>query len=481
MALRTVGVSCLYTIVSRKFRFSLGVGLIVPNEANSLLCNQAQTPRRLRILVLAEIANPDMVSVPLVAWSIAEALFRVADVHVVTHVRNRDAIAKQGWLEGKDFTTIDTETLVRGIFRAARLLGASDQRGWTIFQALAPIGCVAFEHAAWRAFRVPLKAGRYDLVHRLTPMSPTTPSILAPRLKALGIPLVVGPLNGGLPWPPGFADRMHQEREGLSRLRGLHRYLPGYRATRRDAAALLAGSSHTLGEIPIAAHARSFYLPENGIDPRRFGKRRTRRASAPLRGAFVGRLVPYKCADILIRASADLLRSGALTLEVIGDGPQRCMLRTLIDDLGVAHGVTLHGDVAHARVQDLLVDCDFLACPSIREFGGGVVLEAMALGVAPVVADYGGPRELVDAASGIRVPFTGPNDLLENWRAALAALVAAPAQLDRIGAAAADRVAALFTWDRKAEQLLRVYDWIAAGGARPDLMAPAPSATAVTG
>jgi len=426
--------------------------------------------RRIRVLLLAEVANPEMVSVPLVAWSIAEALSHVADVHLVTHIRNRDAIARQGWAEGSAFATIDTEALVQGLFRAARALGASDERGWTIFQALAPIGCLAFERAVWKRYRPALAAGAFDVVHRLTPMSPTTPSILGARLKALGVPMVVGPFNGGLPWPARFTARMHQEREGLSRLRGAHRWLPGYRSMRRNAAALLAGSLFTLGEIPAYARKHSFYLPENGIDPTRFGKSRERRAHVPLRGAFVGRLVPYKCADVLIRASAALIRAGMLTLDIVGDGPERDAVRALVDSLGIAQGVTLHGAVAHADVQDILVACDFLACPSIREFGGGVVLEAMALGVTPIVADYGGPTELVAAGCGIRVPFTGPEDLEEGFGDALRALIAAPETLDTIGAAARRRVANLFTWQHKATQVMAVYRWVLEGGARPTLL-----------
>ncbi|MCM8731656.1 glycosyltransferase family 4 protein [Hephaestia sp. GCM10023244] len=434
------------------------------------------TPRH-RILLLAEVAHPEMVSVPLIGWSLSDALARHADVHLVTHSRNADAIARQGWREGPDFTTIDTERLVRRLQRLAAMVGASDNRGWTIHQMLAPFGCRAFEGAAWQRFRPALEAGAFDIVHRLTPMSPTTPSILGPRLRRLGIPFVVGPWNGGLPWPPGFTDRMHREREGLSRLRGLHTLLPGYRSMRANAAAIFAGSRHTLSEIPAYARRASFYLPENAIDPTRFGKRRTRRAALPLRGAFVGRLVPYKCADILILAAADLLRAGALHLDIIGDGPERTAIAALVAELDVGDAVTLHGEIAHRRVQDVLVDCDFLACPSVREFGGGVVLEAMALGVAPIVADYGGPAELIDPHSGIAIPFTGPDDLRETMRAALAAVARDPARLDRLGDAAAARVAALFTWDRKAAQIVRVYDWIRTGGAKPDLLvAPDPAA-----
>ena len=52
------------------------------------------------ILIVAEAANPDWISVPLVGWSYARALREKFDVHVVTHVRNRDAILAAGWGRG---------------------------------------------------------------------------------------------------------------------------------------------------------------------------------------------------------------------------------------------------------------------------------------------------------------------------------------------------------------------------------------------
>lgn len=420
-----------------------------------------------RVLVIAEAANPEWASVPLVGWSLASALRRVADVHIVSQIRNRGAILRAGLREGIDFTAIDSERVARPVWAVASALRMGEGKGWTMLQALGVLSHAYFERRIWQSFGPRLLAGEFDIVHRVTPLSPTVPSPIAARCRAAGIPFVLGPLNGGVPWPAGFDETRRREREWLSYVRGAYRLMPGRQAT-LGADAILAGSRHTLSEIPAAHRSRCIYLPENGIDPERFS-RVAAPEPGPLRACFIGRMVPYKGPDMLLEAAAPLLRAGAMTLEMIGAGPMLAELKATVAAEGLSEAVTFHGWLPHTAVQDVAVRCGLLAFPSIREFGGGVVLEAMALGLAPLVVDYAGPGELVGPGTGFKVPVGRRADIIARFRAELARLATHPDEVAAAGVAARGRVTADFTWACKAAQLREVYDWVlGARPARPD-------------
>jgi glycosyltransferase involved in cell wall biosynthesis len=262
--------------------------------------------------------------------------------------------------------------------------------------------------------------------------------------------------------------------------------MPGYRDTRRHAAAIICGSRATLDDLARSERSRAVYVPENGVDadlfrPCRNGAtspapalltsnasaaaaEKTRRA---VRLAFVGRLVPVKGVDMLIEACAPLMRQGELELDIIGDGEEKAVLHRLAQTLGVAQRVTFAGWIAHRDLPQRLRKSSILGFPSVRDFGGGVVLEAMASGLAPVVADFGGPAELVTADTGIKVPLAPRGQYVLGLRGAIERLVHQPDLTRAIGDNARRRVLERFTWQAKARQMLDVYRWVLGGRAKP--------------
>jgi glycosyltransferase involved in cell wall biosynthesis len=418
------------------------------------------------VLLIAEAANPEWASVPLVGWSHARALAGVADVHLVTQIRNREAILRAGLVEGHDFTAIDSEAVAKRLYNLSVKLRGGESTGWTTGTALSSLSYYYFEHVLWQTFGKRIRAKEFDVVHRLTPLSPTAPSIIAAKCRGAGVPFMLGPLNGGVPWPKEFQTARRKEREWLSYLRSAYRLLPGYASTRRNAAAIIMASMDTRAQLPERYQAKCVYIPENAIDPDRFTVQVERPIERPLRVAFVGRLVPYKGADMLLEAAAPLVRTGRVVVDILGDGPEMESLRSFVNREDLASGIRLDGWVEHSKLQYRLCESDVFAFPSIREFGGGVVLEAMALGLVPIVADYAGPRELVSQTTGYRVPL-GPRDvLIQRFRDVLSRLADDPSEIREMGQRARARVFSKFTWNAKARQVLEVYRWVM--GERPD-------------
>src|SRR6185312_13188753 len=315
------------------------------------------------------------------------------------------------------------------------------------------------EHLVWKQFGDAIRRHEYDIVHRITPLSPTTPSIIARRCALSSTPFVLGPLNGGVPWPKHFDAARRREREWLSYFRAAYKLLPAYRSTLSSSAAILAGSLSTLDSIPSRLHGKCIYLPENAVDLSRFSHGGGDFPPGPLRACFVGRLVPYKGPDMLIEAIAPLAREGRILLDVYGDGPLMPELRQLVDKHQISSRVTLHGWITHQELQSRMRQSQLFLFPSVREFGGGVVLEAMSLGIVPVVVDYAGPGELVTDDVGYKIPLGTRVEIVERLRSLVRDLTQRSAELQVKSLAARQRVHDLFTWEVKARQVTEVYRW----------------------
>src|SRR3984957_16039420 len=282
---------------------------------------------RLRVLLLGPDCHPERVSIPRVTYCHAAALAQLHDVTLVA----RSSVEHDLRRANAPFRAIEVvrtpllDEISSWVFR--RILKSNPES-----QARTALGYpfhLAFEWLAWRQLRSRIFAGDFDVVLRLVPMSPVLPSPFAFFLRNGPIPIVIGPLNGGLPWPPGFSQ-LENQKEWVSNLRNLYRYLPFARSTYRNAAAILAASSQTYAEF-AAYRDKLFFVPENGIAGSQcFGNPRSAEPARKLELLFVGGLVPRKACDLALRAAAPLLRSGQARFTGVGDGLGRKPLEELV-------------------------------------------------------------------------------------------------------------------------------------------------------
>lgn len=409
----------------------------------------------MRVLLLADACNPDWPSLPAVGYKMARAIANYTDVVVATQIRNKPNIERQG-LGKAQVIYLDTEKIAAPLYKLATKLRGGADFAWTLQIAMDYPSYLAFEWFAWQHFRQDLQDGYFNLVHRLTPMSPTLPSLIA---SLSPVPFLLGPLNGNLPWPREFRQEQQREREWLSHFRKAYKILPYHRTTYNRSSGILAAFEHTIADLPDPVKSKTINFPEVGIDPELFAMP-NREKKQHLTVLFVGRLVPYKLPEVVVRAFANssLLRQHKLL--IVGEGPERSRLAHLIIKFNLSDCVELIGQKTQAEVGNLMRQADIFAFPSIRELGAGVVVEAMACGMACVVVDYGGTATLIDSERGIKVPMGNLEHLVREFTKELEKLVTHPESVHNFGLAAHKHAMTYYTWDVKAKKILEVYNWL---------------------
>jgi len=118
---------------------------------------------------------------------------------------------------------------------------------------------------------------------------------------------------------------------------------------------------------------------------------------------FVGRLVPRKGVDILLRALPQVLRETEVKLVLAGSGNQH-EYQHLAQALGIPDKLCFLGRVPDDTLRLLYSSCDLFVLPSRLEGLGIVVLEAMAAGKPIIATSVGGIPELIESGqNGILV------------------------------------------------------------------------------
>lgn len=350
---------------------------------------------------------------------------------------------------------IDSDLIERPIHKLSSFLQRDKEKSLTLRVGLTSVGYLYFEHLVWKKFKHKLHDGEYDIVHRLSPMSPTTPSFLAKRCP---IPFILGPILGGLKWPRQFRAEMHREGEWLNYFRPAHRRLPFYQSTYQNSDAILAAYPHTISDVPNYALNKVIEFSEGGVWTKDFPLK-TKSSHEKKKILFVGRMVPFKQPELLIQCFIQSKKLQQHELIMVGDGPELGRLKDLVEQNKLEHIIHLTGNVSFEKVKKLMYESDIFAFPSIREQGGGVITLASMCQLPSIVIDYGGPATRVVNNGGIKLAMADSETLTQNYINTLEQLVDQPEKLYNMGLKARQFTSQYYDWNTKAEKTLEIYQW----------------------
>lgn len=317
-----------------------------------------------------------------------------------------------------------------------------------------------------------------DLIHQPIFVSPKIPSLIF----GLGAPVVIGPMNGGMTFPPAF--RHHEGKlvtcavfigRLLSNL--LNTLIPG----KKLAATLLVANQRTRKALPAGVRGKVVELVENGVDVLLWRSKfsahtklngltphllhpnedSTKRELRPVRFIFMGRLLGWKGLDLLLPAFKQVLDQLPATLEIIGDGAAQNGLIQLAADLGINDeqntsnkgdrlpAIQFSGWLPQKECARRLQSADVLVLPSLFESGGAVVLEAMATGLPVIATKWGGPTDYLDESCGVLVSPQSREEFIHGLSTAMMQLAQSPALREKMGRTGRHRVLNAFDWQKK--------------------------------
>jgi glycosyltransferase involved in cell wall biosynthesis len=309
---------------------------------------------------------------------------------------------------------------------------------------------VSFGLARWLADNV----GGFDVVHvhALFSFAPVAAAWLARRAR---VPYVVRPL--GVLAHYG----MTQRRPLLKKLS----FALFERRLLQDAAAVQFTSRFEQNEAASLGLKCSDTLIPLGIDVAAAPARRPRAPGAPFELLFIGRIDPVKNLESVIVALASLRSSSlAVHLKVAGEGDAGYVatLKALAARQGIAGAIEWVGNADGERKKQLLLNASAFVLPSHSESFGIAAVEALAAGLPCIVSRQVAVADDIQGGDAGFVTGTDAASIAAGIRTMIA-------RSDRHGvvSAAAHRLAASrFSRAMMGDQLVALYETIAANKAR---------------
>lgn len=403
-------------------------------------------PKKLRVLISAYACEPNKGSEPEVGWQWALQMARFHDVTVLTRANNRAVIELElAKLRGSrpvpQFVYHEAGPILLGLKQRFKLV--------RLYYML-------WQRSAWKVVRRLNSEQKFDLLHHLT----FAAFRYGTAIWKHGVPTVWGPVGGAesipfrlLPWkhPASLFPEMFRNFNNVIQTAPFHR-MPG----RAAATSLTLVTTYEMAAAFKRLGLETTLMATIGLEVAKAPDPPRRPANEPLKILYVGNIITLKGIDMAIQA---LGQSGTnATFTLVGDGNFLAACKRLVERLGLEQRVHFRGRLPRPEVLKMYGDFDLLMFPSLHDTGGYAVIEAMACGLPVICLDCGGPRVAVQDGAGIRVPLGSRQSVIAGLAEAIGRYDKDRTLLARHGAVARQIVADHYDWDKKGEELNKIYE-----------------------
>ncbi len=276
-------------------------------------------------------------------------------------------------------------------------------------------------------------------------------------LHLLDIPLIIGPIGGGLQVPVQLKKYFKKE-PWLNKLRVFDQYLlrlPAIRKAYEKASLLLITLDYLKDILPGKYEDKIRVFFDTGID---VGEEITRDFTKDdvVRVLYVGKLIRFKGAEMAIRAI--LKCNSHVRFDIVGDGVERDLLESIVAELDTDNRIHFHGNVPYQEVENYYLNADIFLYPSLTEASGNVLLEAMKNSLPIVTVNNGGPRYMCPDDGTIKVKISSPEQMIEELADGVNKLVQAPEERRRMGAINYRHCRETYSWEVLEDKIIRLVE-----------------------
>jgi len=411
--------------------------------------------KRLNVLLAAYACNPCHGSEEAVGWEWAKAIAKDHNVTVMTAEFHRNDIEQIKQIEPN----------MQFVYVPHRKWHYYPTSTWkaiegSMFKPVMNLAYACWQQDAFLLARELIRETPFNLVHQATYVGYRFPG----RLWGLGLPFVWGPIGGMentqwnlLPAMGIYGTIYYGGRNLINSAQ--RRWL---RSPRR--AALAAGAGLIAATGGIARELKSLYGADSTVlsevtAPIELSPARPRRRTPdePLRLVWSGQHLPGKALNIVLQALARVRPEIKWRLDVLGDGPFCKRWRELADSVHLTSCCHWHGMLPRAEALNIMSRAHVLAISSLKDLTSTVLVEGLALGLPVICPDHCGFSDVVTEECGIKIPPRTIQGLVNEFAAAIESMAVDEPRRYQMAEEALRR-ARDFSWERKREQLNRIYE-----------------------